>query len=131
MADATVTQGGRDEPLPLAKDSPPVVSSRLTAFLPRPLSLLWAGIVGATIAFLAFATVRIGAGNWIGLRLPVRRIWARFAGFLVEEGASGAVVFGVTAAAIVALLGSAVVLWMAFALKDGPTDPAADDIGGQ
>ena len=127
MADATVTQGRREEPLPLAQEPVPAVAHRVTAILPRPLSLLWAGIVVAITAFLAFATVRIGAGNWIGLRMPVRRIWSRFTTFLVEESASGAMVLGVTAVAVVALLGSAVVLWLAFALRDLPDVPVLDD----
>jgi hypothetical protein len=61
------------------------------------------------------------------LRLPVRRIWARFTTYLVEEGASGAMVVGVTAVALLALLGSAVVLWLAFALRDHPDDQIPGD----
>ena len=111
----------------MAEDPVPAVSTRVSAVVPRPLSLLWAGIVVAIIAFLVLGTVRIGAGNWIGLRLPVRRIWARFTTYLVEEGASGAMVVGVAAAALLALLGSAVVLWLAFALRDHPDDREPGD----
>ena len=127
MADATVTQGRREEALPLAAEPARAVAPRVTVAMPRPLSLLWAGIVVAVIAFLAFGTVGIGAGNWIGLRMTVRRIWSRFTAFLIEEGASGAMVLGVTAAAAMALLGAAVLLWLAFSLKDLPGDPAPDD----
>jgi hypothetical protein len=61
------------------------------------------------------------------LRLPVRRIWARFTTYLVEEGASGAMVAGVATVALLALLGSAVVLWLAFALRDHPDDREPGD----
>lgn len=127
MADATVTQVRREETLPLAQEPAPAVGTRVSAVLPRPLSLLWAGIVIAIAVFLAFGTVRIGAGNLSGLRMPVRRIWSRFTTFLTEEGASAAMIFGVTAAAVLALIGAAVVLWLAFSLRDNPGDPAPDD----
>ena len=106
----------------MAEEPAPAAGTRVRMVVPRPLSLLWAAIVVAIIAFLVFGTVRIGAGTWIGLRLPVRRIWARFTTYLVEEGASEAMVAGVIAVALLALIGSAVVLWLAFALRDQPGD---------
>jgi hypothetical protein len=127
VADATVTQGRREESLPISEEPAPTVGTRVRAVVPRPLLLLWAGIVVAIIVFLVFGTVRIAAGDWIGLRLPVRRIWARFTTYLVEEGATGAMVVGVTAVALLALLGSAVVLWLAFALRDHPDDQIPGD----
>lgn len=130
MADATVTQGRREEPLPLA-EKPASVSPRLRTFASRPLALLWAGIVVAIVIFLAFGTVRIGAGNWTGLRMSVRRIWGHFTRFLVDEGASTAIVAGVTAAAVASLLGAAVVLWLAFAVRDDRGEPSSDDAPGQ
>lgn len=130
MADATVSQGRRDDPLPLAKE-PASVAPRLRTFASRPLAILWAGIVAAIVIFLAFGTVRIGAGNWIGLRMPVRRIWTHFTRFLLDEGASTAMIAGVTAAAIASLLGAAVILWLAFAVRDDRGEPASDDAPGQ
>ena len=91
--------------------------------------ILWAGLVVATGGFLAFGTLRIGAGNWIGRRMPVLEIWSRFLDFLADHGASGMLIFIVTAAAVAALVIAAVALWLALALRDAPPEPAAD-IGG-
>jgi hypothetical protein len=99
--------------------------------LSRPLVVLWAGIVVAIAAFLAFGSVRIGAGNWIGLRLPVREVWSRFIDFLVGEVASPALVLVVSAVAAISLIGAGCVLWLAFSLKDAPREPAPDDTAGR
>jgi hypothetical protein len=88
--------------------------------------VLWVGSVLATTGFLAFGTLRIGAGNWIGRRMPVRLIWSRFVDFLTELGASGLLIFLVAPAAIAALVLSAIALWLAFGLHDGPSETAAD-----
>jgi hypothetical protein len=88
--------------------------------------ILWAGLVLATGGFLMTGTLRIGAGNWIGRRMPVREIWSRFVGFLTEHGASGTLILFVTAAAILALLVAALALWLALALRDAPPESAAD-----
>jgi hypothetical protein len=88
--------------------------------------VLWAGSVLATVGFLAFGTLRIGAGNWIGRRMPVRVIWSRFLEFLTDLGASGPLIFLVAAAAIAALVLSAVALWLALGLRDAPREPVAD-----
>ena len=131
MADATVTQGRREEPLPLSKEPAAVAAPRMRTLATRPLALLWSGIVIAIVLFLAFGTVRIGAGNWIGLRMPVRRIWGQFTRYLTEQGASAAMVAGVTAVAAVSLLGAAVVLWLAFAVEDARDDPPSHDVPGR
>lgn len=126
MADATVSQGRREETLPRAAEAAPVAVPRVRAFAIRPLAWLWAGIVGVIGAFLVFGTVRIGAGNWTGLRMSVRRIWSHFVRFLAEQGASAAVITGVTVVAVAALIGSAAVLWLAFAVKDEAGEPLED-----
>lgn len=131
MADATVTQGRREEPLPPTREPAAVAAPRMRTFAIRPPVVLWAGIVVAVAAFLVLGTVRIGAGNWIGARMPVRRIWGHFTRYLTEEGASTAIVAAVSAAAGAALLGAAVVLWLAFAVKDAPGEPPTDDVPGQ
>lgn len=117
--------------MPIALEPAPIAAPRWSPIVARPLVLLCGAIVVAIGVFLAFGSIRIGAGNWIGLRMPVRRIWAHFTRFLNDEGASAAMVFGVTAAALVTLLGAAVVLWLAFALKDDPGDSAVEDTAGQ
>jgi hypothetical protein len=88
--------------------------------------ILWAGSVLVVAGFLAFGTLRIGAGNMIGRRMPVRLIWSRFLDFLTDLGASELLIFLVAAAAIAALVLSAVALWLALGLRDAPSQQAAD-----
>jgi hypothetical protein len=88
--------------------------------------ILWAGIVLATAGFLATGRLRVGAGNWIGRRLPAREIWSRYLDFLTDHGASGSLVFFVTAAAIATLVIAALALWLALALRDAPPESTAD-----
>jgi hypothetical protein len=98
--------------------------------MPRPLAVLWAGMVIALIAFLAFGSLRIGAGNWIGRRMPVRNVWSRFLEYLTDQGASPALVTVVVAAAAVTLVTAAYLLWLSFSLEDqrpDATDFNADD----
>jgi hypothetical protein len=106
-------------------------AARSVLALPRALTLLWAGIVIAIAGFIALGSVRIGAGNWIGLRLPVREIWSRFIDYLVGEGASPAMVLVVTAAAAFALVGAACVLWLSFSVKDAPIESSSEDAAGR
>ena len=94
--------------------------------LPRLLLVLWIGSVLATVAFLAIGTLRIGAGNWIGRRMPLHVIWSRFLEFLNDLGASRPLIFLVAAAAIAALVLSAVALWLALGLRDVPPEPVVD-----
>jgi hypothetical protein len=88
--------------------------------------ILWAGMVLATAGFLVAGRLRIGAGNWIGRRMPAREIWSRYVDFLTDHGASGTLVFVVTAAAIATLVIAAFAFWLALALKDAPPPSAAD-----
>ena len=74
----------------------------------------WAGLVLASAGFLVTGRLRIGAGNWIGRRMPAREIWSRFIDFLSDHGASGSLVLFVSAAAVVALLLAVLALWLAF-----------------
>ena len=94
------------------------------------LVVLWAGSVLATVAFLATGVLRIGAGNWIGRRMPVRVIWSRFLEFLADLGASGPLIFLVAAAAVAALILSAVALWLALGIRDAPPEPVVDTAAG-
>ncbi|MGH2614105.1 MAG: hypothetical protein ACRDJC_02600 [Thermomicrobiales bacterium] len=130
MADITVTGARRDEAPALSEEPATAGVARAMPALSRPLAVLWAGIVVAIAAFLAFGSVRIGAGNWAGLRMPVREIWTRFIDFLVGEGASPTLVILVTAAAAVTLAGAAGALWLAFSLKDAPSVSLPEDAAG-
>jgi len=88
--------------------------------------ILWAGLVVATAGFLVTGRLRIGAGHWIGRRMPAPEIWSRFVGFLTDHGASGPLVLFVTTAAIVALIIAVVAFWLALALRDAPPESATD-----
>jgi hypothetical protein len=103
--------------------------ARADLALPRALVLFWALMVAALLAYLAFGTVRLGAGNWIGRRMPLREVWTRFLEYLTNQGASPGIVLAVTAAAGLSLVGAGCVLWLAFGLRDSPSEQAVDDEG--
>ena len=126
MADVTVARAQREKMPTLPTEAPAEPVARSFPALPRLLMVLWAGSILATVGFLAFGTLRIGAGNWIGRRMPVRVIWSRFLEFLTVLGATGPLIFLVAAAAIAALVLSAVALWLALGLRDAPREPVAD-----
>jgi hypothetical protein len=126
VADVTVARVQREELRTLPAEAPAEPVARSLPALPRLLKILWAGSVLATVGFLALGTLRIGAGNWIGRRMPVRLIWSRFLDFLTNLGASAPLVFLVAAAAIAALVLSAVALWLALGLRDASSESAAD-----
>jgi hypothetical protein len=126
VADVTVARAQREELRPLPAEAPARVATRSLPALPRSLMILWAGMVLATAGFLLTGRLRIGAGNWIGRRLPAREIWSRYLDFLTDHGASGTLVFVVTAAAIATLVIAAFAFWLALALRDAPSESAAD-----
>lgn len=124
MAEVTVARTQRDDVL-----ERPAEASRegvVTSFpvLSRPLVVLWIGLVLGMVAFLALGSLRIGAGNRIGRRMPIREIWSSFLAYLAEQGASAALVAAVVAAAVIALIAAAIALWLAFGLRDAyPQSP--------
>ena len=126
MADVTVARAQREELRPLPAEAPATTAARPLPALPRSLMILWAGMVLATAGFLVTGRLRIGAGNWIGRRMPAREVWSRYVDFLTDHGASGALVFVVTAAAIATLVIAAIAFWLALALRDAPPESAAD-----
>jgi hypothetical protein len=126
VADVTVARAQREELLTLPKEAPAETVGRSFPALPRSLMILWAGLVLATAGFLVAGRLRIGAGNWIGRRMPARDIWSRFVGFLTDHGASAPMVLLVTAAAVVALVIAAFSFWLALGLGDAPPESAAD-----
>jgi hypothetical protein len=126
VADITVARAQRDETRTLPAEAPAEPVARSLPALSRSLMMLWAASVLATVGFLAFGTLRIGAGNWIGRRMPVRVIWSRFLDFLTDRGASGPLIFLVAAAAVATLVIAGVALWLALGLRDAPPESAAD-----
>ena len=126
MADVTVARTQREELLTLPAEAPAERGARPFPALPRSLMILWAGLVLVTGGFLVAAKLRIGAGHWIGRRLPAREVWSRFLGFLTDHGATGPLILIVSAAAIAALVIAAVALWLALALRDTPPESATD-----
>ena len=126
MADVSIARAQREEMRRLSTEAPAELVARSFPALPRSLVILWAGSVVAAAGFLATGTLRIGAGNWIGRRMPVHVIWSRFLEFLSDLGASGPLIFLVAATAIAALVLSAVTLWLALGLRDVPPEPVVD-----
>jgi hypothetical protein len=126
VADVTVARVQREEMRTLPAEAPAEPVTRSFPALPRLLMILWAGSVLATAGFLALGTLRIGAGNWIGRRMPVLQIWSRFLDFLTDLGASGSLIYLVVAAAIAVLVLCAVALWLALEIRDAPPEQAAD-----
>jgi hypothetical protein len=92
--------------------------------------VLWLLIVGGMAVFLVAGTIRVGAGGWIGRRLPVRVIWSDFLGWLADQGASPLLVVAITAAAALSLALAAGTLWLAFTLRDATAEDAAEDSSG-
>lgn len=127
MTDATVPTVSRDErvtlPAERAAEEPGASSPRRS----RALLALWAALVLLLVAFLWFGSVRIGAGNWVGRRMDVPAIWDRFTGYLADQGATPALVTTVTLAAVVALAGSALVVLLAFTMRDDDERSGAGD----
>jgi hypothetical protein len=126
VADVTVARARREETVKLPAEVPAAQVARPFPALPRSLMILWAGLVLATAGFLVTGRLRIGAGNWIGRRLPAREIWSRFIDFLTDHGATGPLIVTVTVAAILALVIAALALWLALALRDAPPESATD-----
>jgi hypothetical protein len=129
VAEAAATRAVREESrLPAEPVALPAVSSVPVAS--RVLLALWVLIVAAIAVYLVAGTARVGAGFWIGRRMPVRVIWTDFLGWLADQGASPLLVGAIVATALVSLVLMAAVLWVAFTLRDAPSPVAPDDAGG-
>jgi hypothetical protein len=128
VADATVPRT-RPDAMGHGAESPRLPVVRAVPSLPISLTILWATIVVGVSLFLAFGHVRVGAGNWINQRFAISEIWSRFLGYLAREGASPALVLAVAAAAMLTLVGAAVLLWLAFGLHDELPPPPMDTSG--
>lgn len=101
---------------------------RVSPRVPRWRLLACGAFCLVLVGLLVLGTVQVRAGAWIGRRLSVARIWDAFLGFLRDQGASPAVVALVAIAAIAALLGSLLLLWLAFGLRDADREAPGDDV---
>ena len=129
MADVTVPRARHDGPLALPEEPKTETAAHADLALSRPLVLLWVTMVAALLAYLLFGTVRFGAGNWIGRRMPLREVWTRFLEYLTNQGTSPAVILAVTAAAGITAVGIGCALWLALGLRDFPSEQPVDDQG--
>lgn len=130
MANATAPGARTTESVSVEASSAPRRVARIMPPESRPLAILWAVIVAAIAAFLAFGVVRVGAGFRIGSRLAVREIWSQFVGFLADKGFSPGLIAGVTLLLLASLVLAAIYLWFAFMLKDADPEIPPDDISG-
>jgi hypothetical protein len=130
VAEVTVARAQRDDVLERPSEASTEGGDSSFPPLSRPLVLLWTAFVLGTVVFLAAGSLRIGAGNRIGRRMPVREIWSNFLAYLTEQGASAALVIAVVAAAAIALIGAGIALWLAFGLRDAYPPPPHDESAG-
>jgi hypothetical protein len=130
VTEATVERARSETTRPPANDAAPDAAQSAISALPSWRAALWLGIALVTVAFIAFGSIEIGAGAWIGRRLPVREIWSRFNRFLLDQDASPAVIVAVSAAAALALVAAGYALWLALTLEDRTPDAPGDDAPG-
>jgi hypothetical protein len=130
VAEVTVSRAQRDDVLERPVEAPKEGVALSFPLLSRPLVLLWTGLVLGTVAFLALGSLRIGAGNRIGRRMPVREIWSNFLAYLAEQGASAVLINAVVAASAIALIAAGIALWLAFGLRDAYPQPPHDESAG-
>jgi hypothetical protein len=118
VVEVTVARAQRDDVLERPSEASAEGVASSIPVLARPLVVLWGGLVLGIVAYLAFGSLRIGAGNRIGRRIPVREIWSNFSAYLADQGASSALVVAVMAVAAIALIAAVAALWLAFGLRD-------------
>ena len=128
MADIVV----RDDPvLDLVAGNPPIpaasncASDRKRAGLSRAIAVaVGLGLAAIVFAYLFAGSVRVGAGSRSGVRYRVETIWSDFTAFLTRQGASSELVIGVSALAVLSILGSCLLVGTAFAIRN--EEPDAD-----
>jgi hypothetical protein len=127
MADVIV----RDDPvLELVTGNPPIsaATDRAPEKAQTGLSRAVAVAVGlgcAAILFAYFVTgsVRIEAGTRSGVRYRIETIWSDFSGYLVRQGASPELVTIIAALAVLSVLGSCLLIGLAFAIRNETPNP--------
>jgi len=118
MAEATAPETHADEALVLSLKTASHTASPSLFQHKRLLFALWVAFAIFIVGFLSLGIVRVGAGNWIGRRLSVVRIWKYFLDFLADKGATAPMIAGVAVVALLAALSAIYLLWLAFRLQD-------------
>lgn len=120
MADVIV----REDPMSdLMANNPPdpadtnSVPALARAGLSRAVAL-GSGCAAILCAYIAVGSIRVEAGARTGVRFRIETIWSDFAAFLVRQGASGEIVFLVSALVLLSVLGSCLLIGLAFAIRD-------------
>lgn len=80
--------------------------------------LLSVGSSATFIAYFVWGSVRIEAGTRAGVRYRIATIWADFTSYLVRQGASPELTVLVSVVAAVSVLGSCLLIGLAFAARD-------------
>ena len=130
MAEVTVARTQRDDVLERPSEAATEAIVSAVPVPSRPLVLLWIALALGTVAFLALGSLRIGAGNRIGRRMPVRESWSNFLAYLADQGASPALVIAIVAAAVIALIAAGIAVWLAFGLRDAYLESPHDESTG-
>jgi hypothetical protein len=79
------------------------------------------GAAAISIAYFFLGSVRIEAGPRAGVRYRAETIWSDFAGYLVRQGVNSEFVFIIGALAVLSILGSCLLIGLAFAVRDDST----------
>ncbi len=127
MADVIV----RDDPvLELVTGNPPISAATDRApeksqIGPSRAVAVAVGLACAAILFAYFVTgsVRIEAGTRSGVRYRIETIWSDFSGYLVRQGASPELVTIIAALAVLSVLGSCLLIGLAFAIRNETPNP--------
>ncbi len=118
MAEATAPGTRSDDAIVLPMETTVGVTAPALLAHKRVRFIIWAGFALFIVGFLSLGTVRVGAGNWIGRRMSIVRIWQHFVDFLADKGAAAPLIAGVAVVALFAVLGAIYLLWLAFGLRD-------------
>jgi hypothetical protein len=74
-------------------------------------------------AYFVTGSVRIEAGTRSGVRYRIETIWSDFSGYLVRQGASPELVTIIAALAVLSVLGSCLLIGLAFAIRNETPNP--------
>lgn len=80
------------------------------------------GCAAILFAYLVAGSVQIEAGTRSGVWYRTETIWSDFTAFLERQGASPAMVVAVTGIATLSVLGSCLLIGLAFALRNDDPD---------
>ena len=74
------------------------------------------------LAYFAWGSVRIEAGTRAGVRYRITTIWADFMSYLVRQGASPELTVFVSVLAALSVIGSCLLIGIAFSARDEIAD---------